>query len=515
MRRKLIEADLIECVVGLGPNLFYNSAMDSCVVVCRADKPKNRRGKILLIDAKDEVTRDRTQSFLTPEHLSRIIRTYRTFKEEPHFSRVVSLPEARANEGNLNIALYIDSTPKAAVGVATLEHDLATAYSGYTQSSASVRRALATLLDGDGRGAQKLEGAFHGIVLPKWLDKSKWKRVRLGDVAVRDAGKIEPDGTMVHRWVAADHIDEGDIHVRRWSDTNDPLFPPTFRYTFRAGNVLLHSRNPKKVVIPRFDGITGEKLFVLKARNAEVLREDILAFVLMSSHFSNWVSQWMSGSVNKFLNWSAFEKFEFDLPPLDQQRRIAEILWAVDEAISAAENMASALEGVVRGRIAEAMGNGAEDNANRTHETPLGRLPVGWEAPTLREVCSVITDGVHKKPNYVERGIPFITVKNLTREPGISFEDVNYISEADHAEFTKRTRPERGDVLLSKDGATLGVPRVVETDRQFSIFVSVALLKPDHAQLDPYYLCYGLESPVLGGRLIKNQTGSEAVRKPN
>jgi len=161
MRRKLIEADLIECLVGLGPNLFYNSAMDSCVVICRTNKPKNRRGKILLIDAKDEVTRERTQSFLTPEHLARIIQTYRDFKEEPLFSRVVSLSDARANDGNLNIALYIDSTPKSGVGASTGRGDLEAAFRSYTQSAANVRGALAKLVPGDKRGAPTLEKAYY------------------------------------------------------------------------------------------------------------------------------------------------------------------------------------------------------------------------------------------------------------------------------------------------------------------------------------------------------------------
>ena len=332
MRRKMIEADLVECVIGLGPNLFYNSAMDSCVVVCRTNKPKNRRGKILLIDAKEEVTRERTQSFLTPEHLARIIQNYRSFEGVQLFSRVVSISEVRANNGNLNIALYIDSTPKSGGGTSASPHDLDFAFQNWTKSAACARAALAALVHENGQGEQKLEAPALKIGVPEWIDRSEWMRVRLGDVAVRDAGKIEPDGATVHRWVAADHIDEGDIHVRRWSDTNDPLFPPTFRFTFKAGNVLLHSRNPKKVVIPRFDGITGEKLFVLKARNNDVLREDFLAFILMSEYFGNWVSQWMSGSVNKFLNWSAFEKFEFDLPPLEQQRRIADLLWTLDRS---------------------------------------------------------------------------------------------------------------------------------------------------------------------------------------
>ena len=76
MRRKLIEADLIECVLGLGPNLFYNSPMEACVVICRTAKPKARRGKILFINAVNEVTRERAQSFLTDDHIERIVAAY-------------------------------------------------------------------------------------------------------------------------------------------------------------------------------------------------------------------------------------------------------------------------------------------------------------------------------------------------------------------------------------------------------------------------------------------------------
>lgn len=81
MRRKLIEADLIECIVGLGMNLFYNSSMPSCVVICRTAKPKVRRNKILLINAIDHVTRERAQSFLTAEHLKGIVAAYRAFQD--------------------------------------------------------------------------------------------------------------------------------------------------------------------------------------------------------------------------------------------------------------------------------------------------------------------------------------------------------------------------------------------------------------------------------------------------
>ena len=65
MREKLVEDDVIECVLGLGPNLFYNSPMEACIVVCRTSKPPERRGKMLFINAVNEVTRERAQSFLS------------------------------------------------------------------------------------------------------------------------------------------------------------------------------------------------------------------------------------------------------------------------------------------------------------------------------------------------------------------------------------------------------------------------------------------------------------------
>ena len=68
MRRKLLEADLIECVLGLGPNLFYNSPLEACVVICPTAKPRERRGRILFVNAVNGVTRERAQSFLTDQH---------------------------------------------------------------------------------------------------------------------------------------------------------------------------------------------------------------------------------------------------------------------------------------------------------------------------------------------------------------------------------------------------------------------------------------------------------------
>jgi len=148
MRRKLIEADLIECVLGLGPNLFYNSPMEACVVICRTRKPKARQGKILFINAVDEVTRERAQSFLADEHIERIFGAYGTFVDEPGFVYVATLEEIRAHDGNLSIPLYV-AQPAGMVceepgryGDASLPDAL----SAWLESSRSAQEALCVIL---------------------------------------------------------------------------------------------------------------------------------------------------------------------------------------------------------------------------------------------------------------------------------------------------------------------------------------------------------------------------------
>lgn len=107
MRARMVSQDLVEAVIGLGPNLFYNSPMESCVVVCRRNKTGERRGKVLFIDALNEVTRERAQSSLKPEHQERILAAFKSFQDDAGFAKVVTLEEIAANGSNLSIPLYV------------------------------------------------------------------------------------------------------------------------------------------------------------------------------------------------------------------------------------------------------------------------------------------------------------------------------------------------------------------------------------------------------------------------
>ncbi len=108
IRKRMIEEDYVDAVIGLGKNLFYNSSMESCLLVCRMKKPEERKGKIIFIDAKDEIRIERSNAYLKPEHIKRISDTYWKFEEVEKFARVVSSKEVLINNnGNLSIQLYV------------------------------------------------------------------------------------------------------------------------------------------------------------------------------------------------------------------------------------------------------------------------------------------------------------------------------------------------------------------------------------------------------------------------
>ncbi|MBT7125478.1 MAG: SAM-dependent DNA methyltransferase [Gemmatimonadales bacterium] len=120
MRTKLVEEDLVECVLGLGPNLFYNSPMEACVLICRSQKTKDREGRILFINAVKEVARQNAQSFLKPEHQSKILTAYQGFSDQPGFAHVATRGEVLAKDGDLSIPKYVEKVKLSTGGALDL-----------------------------------------------------------------------------------------------------------------------------------------------------------------------------------------------------------------------------------------------------------------------------------------------------------------------------------------------------------------------------------------------------------
>jgi len=137
--------------------------------------------------------------------------------------------------------------------------------------------------------------------------------------------------------------------------------------------------------------------------------------------------------------------------------------------------------------------------------TETSYLPNSWILCPLDNISKKITDGTHKTPKYIEKGVVFLSAKNIL-EQTISFEKIRFISKNEHKELIKRCNPEFGDVMLTKSG-TIGRTAVVPENSVFSLFESVALIKCDLELINPEFLSHFLEFHVNKQSVLQTMKG--------
>ncbi len=142
MRRKMIENDLVECVIGLGPNLFYNSSMVSCLLICRVDKPEDRKGKTLFIQAVDEIRKETTMSYLDEHHIQKILTAYQNFENVDGFCEVVDKESILKDKvARLSVQYFVKSKNQTeTVPFETLFHN-------WEQSSNELQNSMTSLFE--------------------------------------------------------------------------------------------------------------------------------------------------------------------------------------------------------------------------------------------------------------------------------------------------------------------------------------------------------------------------------
>lgn len=143
MRRMMIESDIVECVIGLGPNLFYNSPMEACLLITRTNKPKNRKGKILFINAVYEVKQEKSIAFLEQQHIEKIFNAYKEFKSINGFAALVDKDEVLKNNGKMALSLYVkpDKTDQQE------SNNFSQVLSQWNQSSTELKKSMNELFD--------------------------------------------------------------------------------------------------------------------------------------------------------------------------------------------------------------------------------------------------------------------------------------------------------------------------------------------------------------------------------
>ncbi|NUM32957.1 MAG: SAM-dependent DNA methyltransferase [Candidatus Brocadiae bacterium] len=139
IRRKMVEMDVVDAVIGLGPNLFYNSSMESCILILRNNKQKDRKGKILFINAVNEVHKERSDSYLEREHIDRIVDAYQQYQDVDAFAKVATKEQVLGNSGNLSIRLYTSSQENKP------QNDLSQLYNDLQTSSENMQKSMEDL----------------------------------------------------------------------------------------------------------------------------------------------------------------------------------------------------------------------------------------------------------------------------------------------------------------------------------------------------------------------------------
>lgn len=171
----------------------------------------------------------------------------------------------------------------------------------------------------------------------------------------------------------------------------------------------------------------------------------------------------------KHLSAKELNKIELSLPDFPRQQRIADTLDKVSEGIALCRKMLGELDLMVKAKFVEMFGNIPET-----------------EFVTMGSVCSLITDGTHQPPKFVDSGIPFLFVSNITTNM-LTYNAEKFISAETYAELMKRTPVEIGDILLSTVGS-YGHPAIVKSNKQFSFQRHIAFLKPRHNIIDSTFL---------------------------
>jgi type I restriction enzyme, S subunit len=164
---------------------------------------------------------------------------------------------------------------------------------------------------------------------------TKHKTVKFGDVVRQVKDKVDPQTAGLERFVAGEHMDTDNLHIRRWGDVGAGYLGPAFHMRFKPGQVLYGSRRTylRKVAFAEFEGITANTTYVIESKDPEVLLPELLPFIMQTDSFNEHSIKQSKGSVNPYINFSDITWYEFPLPPVDEQRRIADLLWAADDSM--------------------------------------------------------------------------------------------------------------------------------------------------------------------------------------
>ena len=313
------------------------------------------------------------------------------------------------------------------------------------------------------------------------------KQIKLSNVLTEIIDKTEEDGkyrvlTSSQRGIVSQEEYFNKKVASR--DTSGYKIIRKGQFTYRAMS------DTGRFYINRLDdfdiGIVSPAYPVFEIKDDNEVSSDYLTAFFKSEKFQSDIAHMYTGSTRASLKFKNIRDVVVNVPDKEEQKKRLNVLRIIDRELSILGEIENKLDDSVKSRFIEMFGD-----SNKTCK--------------LGEVCTKITDGTHKTPNYLAEGITFISAKNIVNGE-LDYSDVKHISEEEYSEIQKRCGTEKYDILLSKSGS-LGQPAIIKTDEKLGLFESLAVIKYDRNKLIPEFLKEQLKSDHVQWQFSMSEKG--------
>ena len=340
----------------------------------------------------------------------------------------------------------------------------------------------------------------------KNLDKSEWLTFRFEEIADKISENVDPSKTELEIYVGLEHLDAEDIHIRRKGKPSDVKGGKLKCY---PGDTIFGKRRAyqRKAAIVDFEGICSAHAFVFRA-NPEVIDPELFPFFLHSDQFMHRMVDISVGGLSPTINWGDLKHQEFLIPPKDQQKQLAELLWAMDDVIEKENDLLKELEKSLKTKIEDSI-HGIQLQ-NKTINQVLEELEQKQSVTKLSLLGEFLKGKGISKSEVENTGIPCIRYGELyTHHFRIIREFNSFIS----PEVAKRSfKLKTNDVVFAGSGETIteiGQSAAFIDDIEAYAGGDTLIFRPDN--MDGTFLGYLMNSQLVRQQLNKYGTGATVM----
>ena len=258
-------------------------------------------------------------------------------------------------------------------------------------------------------------------------------KYRFDQIAINSTEKKKPVEEDRFTYLGLEHLDSGTLKVTRFGSEVAPIGE---KLVMHKGDVLFGKRRAyqKKVAIAPFDGIFSAHGMVLRPKE-NVIDKDFFPLFISSDYFLDAAIKISVGSLSPTINWRDLKELEFELPDMDSQRKLAEVLWSINDTMEAYKKLISATDELVKSQFIEMFGD--------VHENPYG-----WDVIRFGDACDILNGFAFKSKLYVNEGIRVIRITNVQK---------GYIEDSDPQFYPLSYESELSKYMLSSDDILLSL----------------------------------------------------------